>query len=132
VLVRCRYQTNRKTLLKAGADSVVSEEVQASDALVRILEAHRRGDIQRDEIPEMFSDVLGGEDVGRALEERRARATEEEIRAAVQEVLQERAAGEQQEISSLVGMVKRRLPRRAGGGDILRVLEAEGVRRGSG
>jgi len=38
ILVRCRYQSSRKTLLGAGADSVVSEEVQASDALIRILE----------------------------------------------------------------------------------------------
>lgn len=38
VVVRCRYQTNGTQLKRAGADRVVSEEVQASDALLRMLD----------------------------------------------------------------------------------------------
>ncbi|MFW6181500.1 MAG: hypothetical protein ACOC8N_07110, partial [Spirochaetota bacterium] len=101
------------------------------DALVRILKAHRRGEIPREEIQRTFSDVLGSGDVGRALEERRARATDEEIRAALRAVL-EATAGERPGTPRLVGMVKRRLAGRAGGRDILKVLEAEGVRRDPG
>jgi len=38
VVVRCRYQSNTSALKKAGAQSVVSEEVEASGALLRLLE----------------------------------------------------------------------------------------------
>ena len=37
VLVRCRYQVNSATLLKLGANTVVSEEVEASSALLNTL-----------------------------------------------------------------------------------------------
>jgi CPA2 family monovalent cation:H+ antiporter-2 len=37
LLVRCRYQGNVPRVLKAGANRVVSEEAQASNALVRML-----------------------------------------------------------------------------------------------
>ena len=37
LLVRCRYQSNVTKLRKAGADQVVSEEAQAHDALINIL-----------------------------------------------------------------------------------------------
>jgi len=37
VVVRCRYQSNTSALEKAGAQSVVSEEVEASGALLRLL-----------------------------------------------------------------------------------------------
>ncbi len=37
IVVRCRYTANERPLLQSGADRVVSEEVQASDALRRIL-----------------------------------------------------------------------------------------------
>jgi CPA2 family monovalent cation:H+ antiporter-2 len=37
LLVRCRYQSNVTKLRKAGADRVVSEEAQAHDALISIL-----------------------------------------------------------------------------------------------
>ena len=36
VLVRCRYRANMGTLSKSGANRVVSEEAEASDAIVRI------------------------------------------------------------------------------------------------
>ena len=38
LVVRCRYQSNTSALQKAGAQSVVSEEVEASGALLRLLE----------------------------------------------------------------------------------------------
>ncbi|PON18208.1 sodium:proton exchanger [Candidatus Entotheonella serta] len=37
IVVRCRYTANERMLLQAGANRVVSEEAQASDALRRIL-----------------------------------------------------------------------------------------------
>ncbi len=39
IVVRCRYQSNASTLEKAGAHSVVSEEVEASVALLRLLKS---------------------------------------------------------------------------------------------
>lgn len=39
ILVRCRYQSNVAQLRKAGASKVVSEEAQANDALLSILDA---------------------------------------------------------------------------------------------
>jgi CPA2 family monovalent cation:H+ antiporter-2 len=44
IVVRCRYTANERRLMQAGANRVVSEEVQASDALRRILL-----DVERDE-----------------------------------------------------------------------------------
>jgi CPA2 family monovalent cation:H+ antiporter-2 len=38
LVVRCRYQSNTSVLKKAGAHSVVSEEVEASGALLRLLQ----------------------------------------------------------------------------------------------
>ncbi|MFC1597771.1 cation:proton antiporter [Planctomycetota bacterium] len=38
VVVRCRYQSNTSALEKAGAQSVISEEVEASGALLRLLD----------------------------------------------------------------------------------------------
>ncbi|QDV22393.1 cation:proton antiporter domain-containing protein [Aureliella helgolandensis] len=40
ILVRCRFQSNTQKLRSAGADSVVSEEAEASQALLRILIKH--------------------------------------------------------------------------------------------
>ena len=37
MVVRCRYAANERMLLQMGANRVVSEEAQASDALRRIL-----------------------------------------------------------------------------------------------
>lgn len=37
ILVRCRYQVNAPKLRRAGADEVVSEEVEASHALLKVL-----------------------------------------------------------------------------------------------
>jgi len=37
VIVRCRYQTNARTLKKSGAATVISEEAEASGALLRLL-----------------------------------------------------------------------------------------------
>lgn len=39
IVVRCRYQANRTTALKAGANAVVSEEAEASQALLRLCES---------------------------------------------------------------------------------------------
>ena len=39
IVVRCRYQANTPTLKKAGASAVVSEEAQASVALLRLLKS---------------------------------------------------------------------------------------------
>jgi len=41
VLVRCRYQSNVARLTKSGANRVVSEETQASDAILGILSVFR-------------------------------------------------------------------------------------------
>ena len=38
IFVRCRYQANTATLKKAGASAIVSEEAEASEALLRLLE----------------------------------------------------------------------------------------------
>ncbi len=38
LVVRCRYQSNTSVLKKAGAHSVISEEVEASGALLRLLQ----------------------------------------------------------------------------------------------
>ena len=43
VVVRCRYQSNTSALEKAGADTVVSEEAEASGALLRVLERMNEG-----------------------------------------------------------------------------------------
>lgn len=43
ILVRCRYEGNRQTLTKAGADRVVSEEAQASAALLQMLNEFESG-----------------------------------------------------------------------------------------
>ena len=43
VVVRCRYQSNTLALKKAGADTVVSEEAEASGALLRVLERMNEG-----------------------------------------------------------------------------------------
>jgi CPA2 family monovalent cation:H+ antiporter-2 len=49
IVVRCRYTTNERVLLQAGANRVVSEEAQASDALGRILLDVERGEeVNRD------------------------------------------------------------------------------------
>ena len=37
IVVRCRYTANERLLRQAGANRVVSEETQASDALGRIV-----------------------------------------------------------------------------------------------
>lgn len=41
VTVRCRYQSNMKKITRAGANTVVSEEIEVSTALVRMI----RGDV---------------------------------------------------------------------------------------
>ena len=38
VLVHCRYQGSANSLLRAGADAVISEEAEASGALLRALD----------------------------------------------------------------------------------------------
>ncbi len=38
IIVRCRFQSNESPLTKAGASHVISEELQAGDALIRLLE----------------------------------------------------------------------------------------------
>ena len=43
VIVRCRYQSNKSALEKAGAQSVVIEEVEASGALLRLLDGMDQG-----------------------------------------------------------------------------------------
>ena len=43
VIVRCRYQSNKSALEKAGAQSVVIEEVEASGALLRLLDRMDQG-----------------------------------------------------------------------------------------
>lgn len=49
MVVRCRYAANERLLLQAGANRVVSEEAQASDALRRILLDVERGEeVNRD------------------------------------------------------------------------------------
>lgn len=40
VIVRCRYVSNVHTLQKAGANEVISEEGQSSEAILRLLESH--------------------------------------------------------------------------------------------
>ena len=37
IIVRCRYQTNARGLKKSGATAVISEEAEASTALLRLL-----------------------------------------------------------------------------------------------
>jgi CPA2 family monovalent cation:H+ antiporter-2 len=50
IVVRCRYTANEQLLLQAGANRVVSEEAQASDALRRILLDVERGEeVNRDD-----------------------------------------------------------------------------------
>ena len=38
ILVRCRYQSSMATIRRAGANAAVSEEVEASAGLLRLLE----------------------------------------------------------------------------------------------
>jgi CPA2 family monovalent cation:H+ antiporter-2 len=42
VMVRCRYQANMARLLKCGANEVVSEEAEATDAILRLLSSFDR------------------------------------------------------------------------------------------
>lgn len=42
IIVRCRYQSNAAALRKAGAETVISEEVEASAALQRLLDREEK------------------------------------------------------------------------------------------
>jgi Glu-tRNA(Gln) amidotransferase subunit E-like FAD-binding protein len=102
------------------------------DALAGILEAHRRGDVFREEIPGIFGRILAGDDARRVLRERGAHATEQEIREAVREVLDENRKSTGLDLSGLIGLVKCRISRPVDGKAVQRILHREEVRGGSG
>ena len=69
IVVRCRYQSNTSALQKAGAQSVVSEEMEASGALLRVLERMNEGERRRRQsnqadpaVPRESREIAGRED----------------------------------------------------------------------
>lgn len=69
----------RKTVLKkrGTTEKAAPFTREQIEALISILEAHRRGEVMRKEILELFSRVPAGGDTGRVLENRGERAAEE-------------------------------------------------------
>jgi Asp-tRNA(Asn)/Glu-tRNA(Gln) amidotransferase B subunit len=112
--------------------------------MIRIFIAFRNGEICRDLIKDLFTDVLEGGDLEKRMEERNV-SSKKEIERAVAAVLGEAAAGgyrnraheragngfTDKELSHLIGRVKKRV-HGSGDGKIIRaLLEAQGVKHGT-
>jgi Glu-tRNA(Gln) amidotransferase subunit E-like FAD-binding protein len=138
---RREVQRREGRLFPLGRTYFVQEEL---GAMVRIFIAFRDGEICRDLIRDLFTDVLEGGDLEKILEQRTV-SSKEEIERAVAAVLGEISAGAnrnreheraetgftERELSHLIGRVKKKIRGNGDGKTIRAMLEAQGVRHGA-